>query len=407
MPITTTIQTDRVTALADVQVMAWDKTDPTLLQAVDNIRVHHFPNIDTDAKDSIGGYEGDCLYIRFPFRVESAPVDGVTPTIKRAGFQVVAFKSGEEDFVLQETFFDVATVRKLAGVQTIDVEQDANININEEDVDQIPLHVASFIRDPTYDSGTMKGFEFTYPLTLLYEYWAKLVPDAERLTTDIFEDIESPTKSWSTLQAEGWAIAVRFECGIIGLTQEIIGLTQEISEFELYSDVDVRALGSAADEAPAFTSTTKYYDSLGNEVNAIIKGERTTIIFECTGDFSVMPAGYDEFYGSFRADIEGQGGLNHSRFASTEFDSEAESPFIATPVDVLADDSHSSANVTINIYNFASIKVETIYDDTVNAWSNRTTAILIIPRLGFFVSPRQFEDLEEHLWDDSVVAEFN
>lgn len=397
--ITSTIQTDRVTAIADVQVMAWDKSNPALLEAVDNIRAYHFPNIDVDAKTTIGGYEGDPLYVRFPFRVETALVDSVRPTINKAGFQVVAFKSGEDDFVLQETFFDTATVRKLAGVQTIDTEQDANININQEDVNQIPLHIASFVRDQTYDSGTMKGYEFTYPLTLLYEYWAKLIQDAERLTIDIFEDIESPTKSWSTLQSDGWALALRFQC-------DVQGYEGEINDFESYWDIDVRALGEAPDSGPIFTSTTKYYDSVGNEVNCILKGERTTVIFECTGDFSVMPTGYDSFYGSFRADIESQGGLNHSRFASTEFDSEAESPFIATAVDVSADESHASENVTINIYNFTSIKVETIYDDTVNAWSNRTTAILIIPRVGFFVSAREFEDLEEHLWDDGTVAEF-
>ncbi|MFK5283013.1 hypothetical protein ACI3PL_25940, partial [Lacticaseibacillus paracasei] len=72
----------------------------------------------------INGFEGDPSYVEIPFWIETAVVNGITPTLQKATVQIVSTKTGEADFILEEKNFDVATVRKLNDKQTIDQTQE-------------------------------------------------------------------------------------------------------------------------------------------------------------------------------------------------------------------------------------------------------------------------------------------
>lgn len=371
LAITTTIQTDRVNVISEVNQIALDKSNPLLIEAVDNIRVYHFPNIDHDPYTTAGGWEGDSIYIQFPFRLETVAENEITPTILKAGFQIVVVKSGMEDFVLEEKIFDSSSVCKLNGVQPIDISEIKNFL-------DVPFeyNVSFLKRDSSFDDGTMKGFLSHHAFVLKWDFWAKLIPDAERCKWSIFSEIENPTNAWNTLQQDGWSLKIRF-------LVEVKGYNDFVEVFDQYFDIDCKALGDAPDTAPIFTSETKYEDvETGILTNGIVAGKQTKITTTFLGDFAIFPAGVNSFFVYIFADIEG-GGATLRRFAGSEFDSE-NSPFVAPHFNGIADSSWASANVRISIFGTEKVVMETIYDDTKEEWSSRAENILIYPKLGFY-----------------------
>lgn len=384
--IESTVQSDNVPVLIPLNTIKWDKSVPALVEAVDNLRAFHFPSIGENAKNTVGGWEGDPFYVQFPVRVESLVVGEVSPTILNAGFQIVARKEGEEDFVLEEKIFDTSIVRKLDGIQTIDISEVKSYRDMPDE-----YNMASMVRDSSFDSGTKAGFLPSYASVLRYDFWNKLIADSERFRYDIFKDIENPTEAWNTLQRNGWALSIKFIMNVEGY--------EKFSEpFYHYWDIDCKYVGQEPDEGPIFTSTVKYEDyETGIKTNGIVPGKKTIITRTYNGDFSSMVPGYDDFYAYIFADLEGIGGVTNRRFASTEFDSEEDCPFTAYDADPDADQSFASRNVRINIFNFDRITVTTIYDEseqvrrpgsvffrTQSPWSNRAGSILIYPKLGIF-----------------------
>ena len=384
--IVTTRQSDNVPILVPINQIEWDKSEPSLFEAVDDLRVYHFPNIDTNPKATVSGWEGDPVYLQLPFLVESLLVGEVAPKILSAGFQIVVTKEGEENFVLEEKIFDTSNERQIRGLggvyrQTIDISESKNYRDMPDE-----YNLAALTSDSFYNDGTMAGFLMHYAFVLRYDFWNKLVANSERFQYDIFRDIESPSEAWNTLQQEGWALQVRFAADIQGY--------EDFSEtFEHYWDIDCKAVGDPPDEGPIFESTVEYIDFTTElQTNGITPGGKTLIKRTYTGDFSSMPSGYEEFFAYIFADLENIGGVNTKRFASTEFDSEADNPFSAPEADPDADHSWASANVRIDIFNFASIVVSTIYDDSTDGlifrnnapWSRIAPAILLYPRLGAF-----------------------
>lgn len=373
--ITSTIQTDRVPVLIPLNQIEWDKSNSGLLLAYDNLRAYHFPQIRTHARTSISGYEGDPVYVEFPVQLETLSVGGITPTILKSGFQIVVRKEGKENFILEEKLFDASLVRKLEGVQTIDISESKNFRDMPEE-----YNVSYIKRDEDFDNDSLKGFLPHHAFVLRYDYWNKLIQDSERFKYDLFKNIENPTEAWNTLQRNGWALALRY----VGEVQGYEGISEI---FDQYWPVEVKALGEEPDSGPVFTSSVQYLDAETMlVVPGIIAGKKTYIKRTFIGDFSSMPEGYNSFFGYLFADLESIGGLTNKRFGSTEFDSEDDCPFIAppyTPADGnIPDHSWASRNVRINIFNFTKITVESIYDDNKDGWSFRAGSILIFPRLG-------------------------
>jgi hypothetical protein len=350
--ITDTQQSDRVNVICDVNTIRWDKSNPELITAVNNILAYSFPNIDNDPRTDINAFEGDPIYVEFPFHLNyeyTPPVEcedePVTPTIERAGFQIVAVKEGcEDEFIVEEIIFDSSLVRKLDGVQTIDITQESNFR-------DLPFEYSNswFKRDISFDqmfySEVKKGFILHHSFIIGYAFWERLVEVANENEFTIFKDIESPVQAWATLQQQGWVLRwkpVITAKGINGFTET----------FDQYFDITVTEPG---------IYTTNYYDNETLlETKGITKGEKTLISWEA--DLPVLPSGFNTFYSYVFVDYIG-GGKNIRRFASTEFNSEEDSPFEA-PENFLnaADNSWASNNVRINIF-ADKIVVQTIYND--------------------------------------------
>lgn len=373
--ITTTKQVDRVAILCELNKIEYDQSDTELIEAVDNIRIYHFPQVNVHPFTSVAGWEGDPVRIEFPFRLKTDSIDDVTPTIIRSGFQIVATKSGRADFVLEEKIFDTSLVRKLDGVQTIDISESRNFS----DLPDV-FNICSIARDSSFDdlssgSGdpTLSGFLTVYSMVLRYDFWASLVADNERNKYDLFKDIESPTNAWNTLQNDGWSLQVRF-------LVEVDGYEGYRETFDQYWNIDCKYLGESADIGPVIKSTVEYSDPIENIItNAIIRNGKTKIVRTYTGDFSSIPSGYNSLFGYIFADYEGSTGSQNRRFISTEFNVE-DSPFTATDEDVTADATWCSNGLRINIYGTSSVTLETIYDD---AFGNITDYELLLPRLGY------------------------
>ena len=363
-----------VPILAPLLQVDWDKSNPDLLESVDTLRAYHFPNIDANPKQDIKGYIGTPVYIEFPFRVESTDVSGVTPTIINVGCKIVASKTGEEDFILQEKTFDTQSIRKLSGVQTINIE-------NEKPFSGVASeYKTDFIkRDTSFDSGSMKGFLFRYSFCLSYEFWLKLIQDSERINYQIFSDIESPTKDWSTLQANGWSLKFRFLATIKGYED-----FEEV--FDVYFPITVLALGDASDLPPTFTCVTKYFDNeTGFETGGLSIGKKTRIESTFTGDFSTPPVGFDRFVGYIFADVESSAGVINREFVSTE-ENISDSSFSATTPDPLATSSIVTDNVTLDIFDFTKVVLNTIYNDDIKKLGLNNQSVLFYPNLSAVIN---------------------
>jgi len=374
--ITETEQSDRVAVLCDFNAVGWDKSTPDLVEAVDNIRIYSFPNIDFDPRVTVSGWEGDPIYAQFPFLFDITQVDGESPTILNCGFQIVAFKEGEEDFVLDEKIFDTSFVRKLEGVQTIDFSESRNFDDMPDE-----FNTSSIRREEIFDISNQRGFMASHAFILDYEFWAKLISDGERNKYPIFEEIESPTRAWNTIQESGWSVKIRFKV-------EVEGGNGFIETFDQYWDINCKALGEEPDEPPISTLAIKY-EQLDNgfETDGISAATKTLITATYTGDYSTYPDSLTSPFAYIFADVENTGGLTTRRFASTEFNSGENSPFIAPDAPVTdATQSWASENMRINIIGDTKIVAQTIYDESISNWQYRTPNILIFPRLGFYSS---------------------
>ncbi len=368
--ITTTRQSDRVNVRVPLSVIGWDKDIPDLIAPFDSLHVIQFPETeDESATENVAGYEGDPVSAKFPFTLLQ-PV-GFNPTLLNAGFQIVAVKDGKEDFVLEEKIFDTSLVRKLDGVQTVDVSESRGFLDMIDEYNEITLN-----RDATYDITGAKGFIAKYPFVLRYEYWAGLVQQAEEHNFQIFEDIENPSESWPSLEANGWSLKVKFKAQ----AQAYEGHVQDFSQ---YWDITVLSFGEAPETGPTFTRRMIFEDpETGIEVSGIISGKKTRITVIWTGDFSSVT---DDQYVYIFSDYPG-GGINNRRFASSEEDSYPDCPFSAEDLEPLDDASQSwaSLNARINIFGTSNVVLQTVYDDSIENWTKTKPELLILPRLGFF-----------------------
>lgn len=388
--IVTTRQIDRVAMIADFQLAAYDQDNDTLIELEDYLRCYRYPDEVDNPFNSIVGYEGDPFYVRIPFFVETAVVDGVNPTINALGIQVVAVKTDREDFELEGRVVDASQVRKLLDVQTIDVEEDRGFISYDGD----PRNRFRIVRQPGKDTGTLAAYELQYGLTLRYEWWLPVVPVSEGAGVDIFADIENVTHQWSNYNnVNGWTLKLRF-------TADIAGYDGHVSEFYAETDITVHA---RTDVSPVGSpGVIRYFTDEDVQVNGVVlhwtspEVKKTRIQVTYEGDFS---GATDGFAGTIFADLIGSSGIFDRRFASTEIPSEASSPFEATDADTAADESYADGGVRINIYGTNRVVLETLF----NPAEYRADNVIVFSRL--YYKGQQCAILEEGDYDVPVLDE--
>jgi hypothetical protein len=286
--------------------------------------------------------------------------------------EIVAVKTDRDDFVLEGKTFDTSLVRKYDGVQTVDMSE------TREYKDMIDYYKdITLVRDAEYDTTgatDYAGFIFNYPFVLRYEYWAEIIQQADEYQYDIFEDIESPTQSWDTLQANGWALQVKFT----GVGQAYEGHEQTYTQ---YWDITVAGLGEAPESGPTITCTQIFEDTVEDvQVDGIVEGGETLITTIWEGDFSAAPA--DTVYAYMFGDYDG-GGVYNRRFVSSVFDSDEDSPFTAPDYDLTGYTLlYQTDNAKLYVDGTSAVIFQTIYDDSISNWSKTYGELLMLPRIG-------------------------
>lgn len=403
--IATTEQSDRVALKTDILNAAYNQDNAALLNsAVNNFKVFSFPDIAVNNTNTVGGWQGDAIYAQFPFNVESTEVDGVSPTLMTSGLQIVAVKTGEDDFVIEEKVFDTSAFRKVGTVQQIDIAETRNFKDLPDEYNQSTL-----VNDSSFDSGSMAGFVISHAFILRYEYWLEIIRTSEQWKYPIYDDL-SPTEQWTSLIGDGWTLQLKF-------VASVKGYDDYITDFWTYTDIAIKDTGDAPDGAPTFTAKIEFYDLDDNLIGtynpdvapyvsqgSLLINQKTKIKITYTGNFATMPSGYGSFYASLFIDLLDSGGINNRRFASSQYNSDEDSPFSAVDFDVLADQSFGSDNLTVNIFGNSIVTVETYYDDSVTHWGINNEGIQIYPKLGFIGGEVMlFEDGTEMSFEDGSL----
>jgi hypothetical protein len=105
--------------------------------------------------------------------------------------------------------------------------------------------------------------------------------------------------------------------------------------------------------------------------------------------------------GDIFADLPALGGRNTLVHATTEHTVEPNTAFRSVIADPDADQSWSSETLTINLFNFDKITLETWFDDRVLGWSNIATEILMQARLRFIQDCYLLNEDETYILDEN------
>lgn len=389
---------NRVAILSAFTNANYDTGNPALMQLVDCIRCYHYPNRGENPRSNIAGLEGDPIYIQIPFRIETAAVNGIRPTLRDVAISVVATKANEDDFVVEKFTFNVPECR-LNDQQTVNFLQTRGYITYDGD----PYNSISLSNDSANNSGTKKAFMLQYGLVLRYDYWNTILTaniGGQSCDTDINNNIQNVNNSWSNLATQGWSLKAR-------VNANVVGYDNTITPFQAETSITCKALGTLPDVGPAYACEIFYYDESAIIVPSPIVGGKTRIRAKFTNNGTAVPDPFDSFWGSMFSDLL-SGGPTARRFASTEYASESDSPFsdggiqgdvifaadgtqaltaggeaILSETDPITDESNG--NIRIATYEDGTIVLETIYDDSITQWGLKDETIIISPRLGFKV----------------------
>jgi len=371
--ITTTKNIDRVNVLADFQNADYDLRDDSLLTLIDYIHCFKFPNAGVFESNDVVGYEGDPSYIEIPFRIESAVVDQKSPTLKNIKIQIVSTKTDNDDFVLEEKIFDTSLFRKLDDKQIINIETSRGFILPDDN----PFNRADIVRYEEGDSGTLVAYKLRYAFALRFESWLEVVQASLGDSYDIFKDIENVVQAWKRYSTGyGWALKIR-------MTAQVAGYDDFVTTYQAETNVSILEASDAPTAGNDFDLTIQYFNEAGDEVEGLMKEEKTRIKATFRGDTSVFPAGMTEFNGWMFACDE-FGSIFDRRIACTDFDSEDDSPFSSVglpnynpPVPEI-----ESANIRLSVFANRVILESwyTIPED------DNSTNIIIVPRLGYSVA---------------------
>jgi len=278
----------------------YNQDDDTLFEWVGAAGVATFEYPDGDGEIPIGdhtGWSGDPIFSRVgPFRVNTAAASGISPTIKTVKMQVLAVKTGEDDFVLEEKIIDCSTVRKLKATvggaigypQTIDVDEERGFTTYDDD----PFNRVRLQRDPDNDFQAMRAYTLEYGFVFRYEYWIAVFPTkgiVNNNTDDepVVNSITDVTQQWSNFNGvDSWSLQLKF-------TITIEGYDGAETEFYAFKTLTVKAPSGEADEAPILGGTTQFFDEdETEEINMIVKEGttliRTTYTAVATSDFTIV-----------------------------------------------------------------------------------------------------------------------
>jgi hypothetical protein len=364
--------------LIEAPLLVYNQDNSSLFTLIEAPKTYEYPNeVEHNATD-LAGFEGDPVYTRLKFRLETAPsAAGVTPTLRTVTLQVIATHVTKTDFVLEQKIFNTEQVRKLENAQSIEILEERGFITYPDD----PRNRARLLRVPANDTGTKAAYELQYGLALRYEYWQQPLPLAEGAPVEIFGDIENITNRWSNYNNQGgWNLVLRW-------TFLITGYDGHDTEFTI--DTDTRSLTGDEDPetGPVFDSKLQFFTEDGiTELKAIIEDGVTRIRATFEGDFTTMPTFggeiADGLYVWIFADVEGSAGIFARQFASTEIASEASSPWSAPAADPLATQSYANGNLRFNRYGSSKVVAEGLFDIAKFKDRDKGT-ILIYPRIGF------------------------
>ena len=339
--ILTTKNVDRVNVICDFNVADYDQRDSTLLALSDFINCFTFPNSEVFENNNIVGYEGDPSYIEIPLLLEGAPILSVTPTLQSLKVEIVATKTDEDDFVLESKIFNTSTVRKLNDKQTIEIETERGFIYP----DSSPWNRADIIRNESIDTGTQIGYLVRYAFALRFETWLEAVQKNDGYSYDIFKDIEDVSEAWKQYSTGyGWELKLR-------MTASVKGYTDVVTDFQAETTFEILSASEPSNDGNKWILRQKYYNEAGLEVDGLIIDEKTRVVQIFGGDPTVFPAGVTEL-NAYMYEIDNDGSVFDRRIASTDFDSEDDSPFSAEDLPTLNGvvSETISANLRMSIF---------------------------------------------------------
>lgn len=373
--IVSTKNTDRVNVLCDYQTATYDLTNSELMNAEDYIHCFQFPNTIANEKNTVAGYQGDFAITKTGFRIETAAVADVTPTLRTITLQIVSTKEGENDFVLEEKTFNVSTERKLDGIQSINIENSRGFILP----DGSAWNVVSLTRKSSIDDGTMKGFQLQYGFVLRFEDWIQVVQSQLGSSYDIFKSIPNVVQAWKRYCSDyGWALKHR-------IVWSIEGYDGHVTEYEMETSIDVLDESDAPQAGQTFTPSITYHSIEGDklEVPGIITNGTTRIIAEFVGDPSIFPGDTVMMWGSIFATNDPAGNILNRRYASTVEDAETDSPFSSEDLpNSGAIWEYQSANLRISFF-ADRVRLDTHYTDVTDTKNLKNEQTFICPRIGY------------------------
>ena len=338
--ITSTKGVDRVNMIADFNYSTYDTTDSTLFGLKDYFHVYPYPNTIANEANEVVGFEGDLVYSRIPFWIETASSNGIRPTAQSLKVQIVATKTDYDDFMLEEKEFDVATIRKYGNKQIINIEDERGFILE----DGSKWNYANLVRRSDYDTGTKAYFEVQYGFAIRYETWSEIVQEALLNQYDIANDIEDIVNSWKRYSTgNGWALKLRITC-------DMAGYDTNINRYYAETGFTILQAGNTPEAGSIFNTSVAYYNEDNESIAAISQSEKTRIVFSFFGDVTTFPSGYISHYGYMFANTP-FGDVFNRVMAHSETNSEANSPFSSTDLPSnLATSSYSSNNMRLSYF---------------------------------------------------------
>lgn len=337
---TTTKGIDRVNMIADFNYNTYDTTDSTLFGLKDYFHVYPYPNTVANESNEVVGFEGDLVYARIPFWIETASSNGIRPTAQSLKVQIVGTKTGSDDFILEEKEFDVATIRKYGNKQIINIENERGFILE----DGSKWNYANLIRRSDYDTGTKAYFEIQYGFVIRYESWSEVIQEALLSQYDIANDIEDIVNSWKRYSTgNGWALKLRITC-------DMQGYDTDINRYYADTTFTIAQAGDTPEAGSTFVTALNYYDEDNEEIAAISQTGKTRIVASFLGDVSTFPSGYTSHYGYIFANVP-NGDIFNRVMAHSETNSEANSPFSSENLPSnSATSSYSSDNLRLSYF---------------------------------------------------------
>lgn len=323
--IATTKGVDRINLIADFNDADYDVREPNNFGLVDYIHSYFYPNWGVFENNTVKGYEGEPSYVEIPFWVETAVVNGITPTIQNIELQIVSTKAGQNDFVIESKFFNLSTIRKLNNKQTVNIIDFRNFILAEDS----PWNRADIIRNPDGDNGTKISYMLRYGFVLRYEDWIEVVQSAVGNTYDIFKDVETVVHAWKRFNTgNGWVMKLRLNSQIKGYSGFVTNFTTDTS-FTILDSTD------APEDGNNFKVLIQYFTVDGIEIDGILKDAPTRLVGNFICGPTIFPANKTVLNGfCFVDDIAGS--IFSRRLASTDIASESDSPFSIDTLPVLS-----------------------------------------------------------------------